>query len=135
MKRHTLLLALGLGAALFALTGSAQNSQEKADLSQKVEALEKELVQAKAEIAGFETALTKNTETLDQIARWIEGQADSAAGLASTLDAAEDQGFTAGINFGSRETLLAGWRKALSETQKGLGKGKAKTEAKGTARR
>jgi cell division septum initiation protein DivIVA len=120
MKRSSLLLTLGLGAVVLALSAGAQSSQEEADLRQRVELLEQQLGEARAQVDGLTDALTQNTQSLDQLTRWVEAQSKSAAALASTLDSAEAQGFTAGINFESRETLLAGWRKALAETQKGL---------------
>ncbi len=125
MKRHQPLLALGLAAALFTLTGSAQTSQAEQDLEQRVEALEKQLEQARAESDGLASALAENSEALDQLKRWAEGQAKAAASMARTLDSAEQQGFTVGINFKSRETLLAGWRSTLNQAQQGLGKERA----------
>ena len=41
----------------------------------------------------------------------------SAQAMAQVLDEAEAQGFAAGINYQSRETLLAGWRKQLATFQ------------------
>lgn len=128
MKRSSLLVTLGLAAAL-TLSAGAQSSQEEADLRQRVELLEQQLAEARTEVDGLKDALTQNTQSLDQLTRWVEAQSKSAAAMASTLDSAEAQGFTAGINFESRETLLAGWRKALAETQKGLGGEKAKGAA------
>ncbi len=119
MKRSSLLLSLGLGAAVLALSAGAQSSQGGADLLQRVELLEQQLSEARSQVDGLKEALTQNTQSLDQLTRWVEAQAKGAAAMASTLDAAEAQGFTAGINFESRETLLAGWRKAPSSRRAG----------------
>lgn len=132
MKQHkSLLIAFGLGAFLLALSGQAQEHplQAQDDLAQRVEALETELAAARAESAGLSQELAASAQTLDALVEWVGAQAKQADALTATLQSAEEQGFTAGINYQSRETLLAGWRKALAETSKGLPKEEPKSKA------
>ena len=55
---------------------------------------------------------------VDQTVRYLDTNAKEAKAMMSTLEKAETEGFTKGINYPARETLLAGWRKQLT----GLGK-------------
>ncbi|MCB9915383.1 MAG: hypothetical protein H6828_09570 [Planctomycetes bacterium] len=130
-----LLVGLALAAGLLALSGSAQNARApQADLDQRVEALENELVAARAELVGLKQEVEAASARMERVAKWADAQAKAADGLAKALDEAERQGFTAGINFESRVTLLAGWRKALGEAQKGLEEKPAAAPAKPTRR-
>jgi len=88
---------------------------QAAGLEARVAKLEEELAAQKQ----------KNEETrrlLEQTVAYLGGRAKGAQTLLGVLDQAEELGFTAGINFQSREALLAGWRAYWGETEKGLPK-------------
>jgi hypothetical protein len=109
----SVLLALPLLTGLSALTASPQESQE--GLEGRVAKLEEELAAAKK----------REQETralLEQTLVYLEQRARSAQALLTALDESEREGFTAGINFRSREILLAGFRAYWGETPKGLPK-------------
>ena len=117
------LLPLGT-ASLFVLllVGSAQRSAyaalQESDLKGRVAELEEALAAQKKETDAVRSSL-------QAIQKYLETQAKNARELTAALDRAEEQGFTKGINFESRVTLLDGWRAALRATQKDLPKGAA----------
>lgn len=133
MKRYPLIWALAAGAVLLSIGGHAQQAQDKSTLEQRVADLERRLSEIESTSAGLESAVAENTGSLDEILAYVKQQAKGAAAMAKTLDASESQGFTSGINFDSRETLLAGWRDFLALTQKGIEK--PKVEEKGPTNR
>ena len=93
-KRHLLpTLALGL------VTGYGVQQDAKQDLREQVEALEGRVVAVEGYLAA-------------------QVEADKA--LLTAVDRSVDQGFTAGINFPSRETLVAAWRARAAAAAKGL---------------
>jgi len=80
-------------------------------------------------VAALETELAaerkKNEETralLEQSIAYLDVQAQSAKTMLTTLDDVEREGFTPGINFRSREILLAGMRAVWGSTQQGVPK-------------
>ena len=73
-------------------------------LERRVEALEQQVVSLNRD-AGERTAL------LEDVLRYLSTQGKAAESMLFTFDESEEQGFTAGINFTSRETLLAGLRR------------------------
>jgi hypothetical protein len=84
-------------------------------LEQRVAALESELMAEKK----------RHDETralLEQTLAYLEKQAKGSEAMLGVLDASEQQGFTAGENFRSRETLLLGFRVYWGELQSGLPK-------------
>jgi hypothetical protein len=110
MKKTLPLTALLLSAGLALAPLGAQRSAQDSGLDSRVAALEDAL--AKEQKAHAETrALLEETVT------YLQEQAKSAQGMLEVLDAAEAAGFTAGINFRSREILLAGWREAYGTAQ------------------
>jgi len=92
------------------------------DLEARVTALEGELAAARKD--GEETRAL-----LDQTLAYLEAQAKSAQSMLGVLNESEQAGFTAGINFHSRELLLAGWRSYYNAQQEKLPKAKAKPKA------
>ncbi len=51
------------------------------------------------------------TPRIERIEAYLQAQAKSAQALEDALDEAVDQGYTAGINYRSRETLIDAWKK------------------------
>jgi len=65
---------------------------------------------------------------LDQTVKYLQDQAAGAKEMMSALDASEAAGFTAGINYHSREILLSAWRQVWGAAGKGVpGEKKART--------
>ena len=90
---------------------------------------------ADARISALEVALAKeqkaHAETralVDQTVEYLQAVSESAKQMMTALDQAEAAGFTAGINFHSREILLAGWRDVWSTAQKNVPTAKQATK-------
>lgn len=71
-------------------------------------------------LAGIELQLAKMSEQLEaltlgqqEIRVYLDQRAVASRALDAAIDRAVQQGYTAGINFESRETLVAAWRKEL----------------------
>jgi len=120
MGTQKLILALAASAALFTISGSAQVAQDNATLEERVAELEQALEEARSQLAGLSESAAVEAATLDAVTVYLQNQAKQAAEMTTTLAKAEKQGFVAGINYPSRETLLAGWRSQLLAQQKGL---------------
>lgn len=115
MNKH-LLIGVGL-VVIVALAGAARggHQQPQVDLEARVAALEAELQRAAARALELE-------ERAERLERYVASLARSSESLAAALQAAEEAGFTAGINPRSRELLLAGWRAHLATQRAGLPK-------------
>lgn len=107
-------IGLGLVVALGgAATSGAQQPQQ--DLEPRVAALEGALQRSSERTRELE-------ERTERLEAYVQGLARSSESLAASLQAAEEAGFTAGINPRSRELLLAGWRSHLATQRAGLPK-------------
>lgn len=136
------LLALGLTSVLclsaFALpqpdgsspAGVASRLSLDDELEARVLALETEVKELKLSNKKQEALLT-------QAIKYLENQAASGAKLAKVLDRSEGLGFTKGINFESREVMLAGLRAHTKALQADVPRNPmpSKTETKPVARR
>ncbi len=111
MKKTVPLTALLLSAGLALAPVGAQRSAQDSGLDARVAALE-------VALASEQKAHAETRALLDQTVAYLEEQSKSAQSMLGVLDAAEAAGFTAGINFHSRELLLAGWREAYATAQK-----------------
>lgn len=83
--------------------GQQESAQAQPKLEARVAALEAALAQEKA----------RHQETrrlLEETLAYLGRQAQASEAMLATLTASEEAGFTAGINFQSREILLRGWR-------------------------
>lgn len=117
---------LVVGAALVACglafsQGPAGQTPAKQDpVERRLEVLEQDLVSTRerAETLALEVAELKTA--LSSTIKFVGEQAKAAQAMAETLDASEQAGFTAGINFESRHLLLRGWREQLAAAQKNL---------------
>lgn len=113
-------LTLVAAAALQAPTSALQDDPS---LEPRVAALEQELKTLQEENVQLRTLL-------DSTVGYLQAQARASESMLSVLDESETQGFTKGINFKSRETLLSGFRSFW----KGVGQGLPKsTETKAEA--
>jgi len=79
---------------------------------------------AKDDLAARVSALE---ERLDAVERYLAAQAEAEQAVVAAIDRAVEQGFTAGINFESRKTLVAAWRKRAEAARQGLPGKKKKT--------
>ena len=113
------LLGLGLtqvpdrSVAASAQEAGQDDTTQDEGLSARVDALEAEVVALKQQVA---TA----TALVEESARYLAGAKARSEALLTTFDAVEKAGFTAGINFHSRELLLAGMRAYAADEAKGL---------------
>jgi hypothetical protein len=118
--RWTSLCALATGVLFLLPSNAAQGGDDPLPgLEERVAALETALETERAAHADTRALLEL---TLD----YLDAQAKGAGALMLTLDAAEQAGFTAGINFRSREILLEGWRAYWGGQQQGLPERKPK---------
>lgn len=119
------LLTLGTGLLLLTLgTGSWRSAAAAQETTQDpaAQGVEARLATLEAKLVAMEK---KNEETrllAEQTVLWIEKQSKASQSLAGVLDQAQAQGFAAGENWKSRETLLAGWRAQIAAAQEGLPK-------------
>lgn len=118
MKR-TSHAVLGL-AAIAALAGPPQlaiAAQDAEEAGEAQEAVDDRVLLLEARLEVLELELAATRSLLDETVSYLQAQAQAARSLGSSLDAAEAAGFTAGINYRSRELLLNGWRQALQASQ------------------
>lgn len=92
--------------------GDADPVQGSNGLSDELEA---RMARMEARLDEFGTQIDALTEGQRAIQRYLEQRAQASSALESALDRAVEQGYTAGINFESRKTLVAAWRKDLAE--------------------
>lgn len=106
--------ALSVGLFLLVMGGTVHSAQEKQTLEERVQQLE---FQTSADAATIETLLL-DVRTLQaqqaKVQSYLTAQAEEAERMSKTLDIAEAEGFTKGINYPAREALLAGWRAQIA---------------------
>ncbi len=118
--KHTLSFGLVIGAAVLATGGWVESAQEKVTLETRVATLEAQVENLLA-MSEAQTQEVQGMRVLvDQTVRYLKQQSAGATAMLGTLSQAEKLGFTKGINFPSRETLLAGWRSQLTALSKDL---------------
>ncbi len=103
-----LVAALFIGASAFSYA-----QDDAASLTQEVAAL-------REDVAALRAELDEANALLDSTLAYLDRRSKSAAQMAGVLSASEEAGFTFGINPRSRQLLLEGWRKELSDRQKDL---------------
>ena len=108
------LAGVALLSGLFVPRVFAQDEDEaRLSLERRVTALEGELakeVQAHEDTRALLDATLVYLDKQNRAAEWLLGE----------LDRSEELGFTAGINYESREVLLGGWRTYWSERLQGF---------------
>ncbi len=118
-------------ALSFVCLGLAQDPPEEGTeerLVERVEVLEGELATLKEEAAA-QKALT------EEALRYLAGAKQRSEALLKVFDESEKAGFTAGINFTSREILLAGLRAYVRDEAANLPASKKVEEKKAPASR
>lgn len=123
--KTSVLSILVVGATVAALSFANRSAQAdstalaapQADGDKKdAAAQELEALRQKCDALGAELAETKGA--LEQVVKYLDAQAQNAKAMEAVLDDAEKKGFTAGINYESREALLKGWREQCAVLQK-----------------
>jgi hypothetical protein len=109
--------AAALLASSLAFNASAQSPDT---LQQRLDAMQKDILDSRTRMEQALEELKGSRKTLEEAQKYIDAQAKAAKSMAETLDESEKAGFTYGINPGSRELLLAGWRSQLEVLQEGV---------------
>lgn len=84
------------------------------DRQAQIEALTAEVVALRLEVERLSAVTADVVERTATLESGFSTLTKEAKALTKVLDRSEEQGFTAGINFESRVTLLAGWRRYLN---------------------
>lgn len=108
------LAAAGTLAFVPSVAPAAQDPAPGGQGGDRVAALEAEVATLKLEIERLTAESEVTAVKAAQLEAGLASVAQAADALSRVLDRSEQQGFTAGINYESRVTLLAGWRRYLS---------------------
>jgi hypothetical protein len=76
------------------------------------------LAKVERELAKSQKELAEMRSQVERCTTYLAAQAELAKSVLASLDESEQAGFTAGINFRSREILLAGFRSFYDGLQK-----------------
>ncbi len=121
--------ALCLGAALVRTGGAASAAASQDNPLERLEKLERHVVELKALIAKLEAPkpsaapidlppdVIELKKQMAEVQNYLAAQADSARSLQDTLNDSEVKGFTWGINPDSRIVLLAGFHEFATTLQ------------------
>ncbi len=115
--KKTSSLVLAVAFLVSGLTGPRVRAHQDQDKRTALEERMIELEQVVAEFAARNEALNAR---LEQVIVYLDQRAKSGHTLLQEIGEAESLGFTAGINFNSREVLVAAWRTYYGDQQKGL---------------
>ena len=85
-------------------------------------ALEERMIELEQVVAEFAARNEALNARLEQVIVYLDQRAKSGHTLLQEIGESESLGFTAGINFNSREVLIAAWRTYHGEQQKNLPK-------------
>jgi hypothetical protein len=77
-------------------------------------------VQQEAQKDDLEAQVTELEARLDRVEGYLAAQATAEAALVPALDKAVKEGYTSGINFPARETLISAWRARAAAAQKNI---------------
>lgn len=120
MKYSSLFAGLVITGALvavsFATPGQPSGGEQAGDPQKDARAQEIEALRQKNDALALELADTQHA--LENVIQYLNAQSESAQAMEAVLDDAEKKGFTAGINYESREALLKGWREQCAVLQK-----------------
>ena len=96
--------------------------------------VESRLAALEQELKDLKLANKKQEALLEQAVKYMESQAASGAKLSAAMDRIDSMGFTKGINFKSRELMLAAFKAHCAALQKDVPR-LAKPVVKPVARR
>lgn len=117
MKKNLGLVLLSCALVLSGLGFSQSPPQETDPKLERIDRLERDLVDSRARAEAIAAELAATRALLADVVGYLADQSQSAKSLAETLDASEAAGFTFGINPESRHILLRGWREHLATLQ------------------
>jgi len=110
------LLFSGAPASSAAPAGGAATAQEQQqDLAQRVAQLEKELAELRLQTEA-------SNKRVEEAVVYLDKQAEGAKTILAKLTESESLGFTKGINYESREVLLAAFRSYWGDASQGAPK-------------
>jgi septal ring factor EnvC (AmiA/AmiB activator) len=114
---HFAIVASALLASSLAFNAAPQSPDA---VQQRLDAMQKDILDSRTRMEQAIEELKGTRKTIEEAQKYIDAQAKAAKAMAAVLDESEKQGFTYGINAGSREVLLAGWRNQLGSLQEGV---------------
>ncbi len=117
-----LLPTLAAGSILLAAFPAVLAQDEKPQ--EGTQTLEERVLQLENTLSDLKMKNEDAEKRLEEVVRYLEKQARAGEQLLASLDESERLGFTPGINFRSREVLLAAWRAYWGEEQIGVPKPK-----------
>lgn len=85
-------------------------------------------VQQEAQEAELKKKVTRLEQRLDQVEAYLAAQAQAEQQVVDAVEKAVEQGFTAGINFEARETLVAAWKSRAQAAAQGAPGAKAEEQ-------
>ncbi len=91
-------------------------------------------------VAELEKRVKLLDDRLAKVEKYVRAQASSISAFGASLESAVKKGYTAGINYESRQVLVGGWRKIVEAAAKNAPsqakptKGKAKPSRGGRSR-
>lgn len=110
-------LSAALLASSFAFNARAQVQDP---VQQRLDAIQRDILDSRAKVEQMSEEFKLLRKTIEDSQKYIEAQSKAAKAMSEVLDDSEKQGFTYGINPGSREALLKGWREELGVLQQGV---------------
>ena len=117
MMKNQWILCAALCAGLSSLDARPFTHATQDESSEDLEAV---VLALQAEVEDLRKDIEDSRRVTRETVAYLRSVSKTAAEMSSTLDSAEEKGFTAGINPSSRETLLSGWRKQLNNLQKNV---------------
>ncbi len=110
-----LLPTFAVGSILLAAFPAVLAQDKKAQ--EGTQALEERVLQLESALSDLKKRNDESEKRLEQVVAYLEKQARAGEQLLASLEESERLGFTAGINFRSREVLLAAFRAYWGEEQ------------------
>ena len=105
---------------LLALVLCAASGPQQSQLTDELFEIRAELEAQAAELGALREQLASSAESMQSTLSYLSAQASASSALDQSMTAAEAAGFTAGINYRSRELLLAGLRAYTRAQRAGL---------------
>lgn len=122
MKKLLPLLSFLALFGVVALCLRASSPAQAAQSGAPAQGLEARVATLESELAAEKKRHDEARLLLDQTLAYLEKQSRAAQTLLGVLEVSEQQGFAVGENWGSRVTLLAGFRAYWGDQQSGLPK-------------
>jgi len=118
MKSSLLAVCLTASALLLISLAPRGDAHGARAAGPQEEDLQKRVALLEEQVAELMKANEEKDKGIDEVLKFLDAQAASCKTFAAVLDQSEALGFTQGINFESREVMLAGWRAHLAVMEK-----------------